>query len=424
MKIIRVNGSYRYKAQRQKRIFKTVALIAAAAVAVAAAVFAVIYFSSHPVAVQTGNQNPSEPLWVTRPETSTFSLDMDKTVEISVFEGEMCKLTVPDGVDIRAVTFKSGDDKVVRVDSAGRADAVGKGKAKVTAVGKNFAAECDITVSEAEKDEESEVISTAFTANEDILESNREKGTDDLYNITVNRRTNTVTVYTYNKYGGYDVPVRAMVCSCGRGGTDVTPVGDYAIYFREAWHPLYGDVYGMYVSGIDGPYLFHSVPYYSMKHNDLETEEFNKLGANASQGCVRLMASDVRWIYKNCPLNTPVKIIDADSSADPLGRPNAPRIDESVKWDPTDPNKNNPYKGKKPEISGAKDLSLKLGESFDMMKGIKAKDICGNDITDRVTLSGEVIADKPGTYNLTYSVTDDFHLTTKADITVTVEKPE
>ncbi|MFR5209625.1 MAG: L,D-transpeptidase family protein [Clostridia bacterium] len=28
---------------------------------------------------------------------------------------------------------------------------------------------------------------------------------------------------------------------------------------------------------------------------------FNKLGEQASQGCVRLAVSDAKWVYDNCP---------------------------------------------------------------------------------------------------------------------------
>ena len=50
-----------------------------------------------------------------------------------------------------------------------------------------------------------------------------------------------------------------------------------------------------------------------------------------------------------------------------------------------------------------------------------AADICGNDITNRVKIAGEVLSDKPGVYYLSYTVTDDFHLKTRVTRTVTVE---
>ena len=312
-------------------------------------------------------------------------------------------LTVPSAIDIKEVEFISSAPDTVRVDSAGHTDALKPGTATVTASARNFSASCNFTVSENTDPDIPEELTTAILANQDILEANKAKGTDNLYSLTVNRRTNVVTAYTYDSKGEYTVPVRAMVASCGTTGDNVTITGDFALYFQEPWHPLYGDVYGMFVSGFEGPYLFHSVPYEEDRHSTLKTDEFNKLGEHASQGCVRMMAADVRWIYKYCPLNTPVHVIDADSNADPLGKPKTVKVPANIKWDPTD-------------------TELKSGEALNPMDGVTAVDICGNDITDRVTVAGEVLSDKPGTYYLTYIVKDVFNQKVRVTRTVTVTK--
>ena len=346
--------------------------------------------------------------------------------EFGMKVGELCMLTLPEGTDVRSVNFTSDNPAVVRVDSAGRIDALKEGTAKITVMGVGFSALCECTVTPAPKTDVAEdgYLTTAYTANEDVVKRNAE--TIDvgeyLYSITVNRRTNTVTVYTYDQKGEYTVPVRAMVCSCGRNDGSSTPVGAYDIYYRDDWLSLSGDVYGFYISGFYDDYLFHSVPYLTPDHGDLKTEEFNKLGTNASEGCVRLMISDVLWIYEHCEVGTPVKVIDADASADPLGKPPTVKIGGSVKWDPTDPDEHNPYKGKKPAITGAKDASIKAGESFDLMKGVKAADTCGNDITDRMVIAGVLLTDKPGVYYLTYTVTDDFGRT--VEVTRCIEVKE
>ena len=207
-----------------------------------------------------------------------------------------------------------------------------------------------------------------------------------------------------------------------RSGDDITPTGEFALYFKEEWHALFDNVYGMYVSGIDGPYLFHSVPYEVFQDPaSLETQEYNKLSTNASQGCVRLAVADAKWIFDNCPLNTPVKIIDEDASADPLGTPAPVKIDESIKWDPTDPDEKNPYHDKSPTISGAEDRTIKKGDEFKAFEGITAYDICSNNITGKLEMMGTVIPEKKGVYYVTYSVTDDFHLKTSVTVAVTVE---
>ncbi len=109
----------------------------------------------------------------------------------------------------------------------------------------------------------------------------------------------------------YAVPFMAMVCS---GGMDTT--GYFSTPVDYSWRLLMGPSYGQYATRIFDSYLFHSVPYYSQHKDDVEYDEFNLLGTRASLGCIRLAVVDVKWIYDNCPLGTPVIIYnDADDPA-------------------------------------------------------------------------------------------------------------
>ncbi|MGL6187033.1 MAG: immunoglobulin-like domain-containing protein [Clostridium chrysemydis] len=60
----------------------------------------------------------------------------------------------------------------------------------------------------------------------------------------------------------------------------------------------------------------------------------------------------------------------------------------------------------KPIIAGADNISLKEGESFDPMAGVTAKDTEDGDLTKDIKVSGEVNTKKPGSYEITYEVTD------------------
>ena len=166
--------------------------------------------------------------------------------------------------------------------------------------------------------------------------SEPEEGQDQTYLIRVNRMMNTVTVYTQDENGEFTVPYRVMVCSSG--GLK-TPLGTFSISDTYEWRPLLNRVYGRYASRITGKILFHSVPYYSKNPADVESEEFNKLGEDASLGCIRLRLCDVKWIYDNCPRGTKVEIYDSEDPG-PLGKPVSVQIDlesENRGWDPTDP---------------------------------------------------------------------------------------
>ena len=133
-----------------------------------------------------------------------------------------------------------------------------------------------------------------------------------------------------------------MLCSVG----PETPTGVFHTFNRSRWRPLYGDVYGQYVTDIVNDILFHSVPYLTQNPSDLEYEEFNKLGTSASLGCVRLSVKDVKWIYDYCPLGITVEIYDDAETPGPLGLPEQTKIDitnPNRGWDPTDPDPSNPW---------------------------------------------------------------------------------
>ena len=152
----------------------------------------------------------------------------------------------------------------------------------------------------------------------------------------VNRKTNIVNVVDA-KSGKV---VRAMYCSTGRNYSTIR--GTYTTVSKMRWHALYGGVYGQYCMRIHGPYLFHSVPYYRTSKNQLETKEYNKLGTQASDGCIRLAVVDAKWLYDNCGVGTKVVIGDTRK----LQKPDRKKLKISTAsrtgWDPTDPESGKP----------------------------------------------------------------------------------
>lgn len=351
-------------------------------------------------------------------------IENEQTTTLIMKTGQTSMLTVPIEEDkLIELEFVSDNPDVLTVDSGGRVDAIKEGVATVTAYSRDFTGMCTVTVEKAQEAESKSKFTTAYIANLDIVKENKKDASQNLYSVTVNRRTNTVTVYTYDEKGDYVIPVRAMVCSCGEfTDENITPVGEYSVYMKNRWHGLFGDVYGQYITGFSGHYLFHSVPYLKTSENTLKSDEFNKLGTNASQGCVRLMVADAKWIYDNIDIYTSVEVIDKTSGSDPLGTPPAIKVDTDIKWDPTDPHRKNPYNEKAPQIVGPKDITI--AKNTDYEPKVKALDTCSNDITDKMTVTGNVITSKAGQYLVTYSVTDDLGKTAETTITVTVKDEE
>ncbi|WP_295247761.1 L,D-transpeptidase family protein [Ruminococcus sp.] len=367
------------------------------------------------------NDSQSQPKTQTADSAATenpASPSTGNSLTLKVGETEIVQLSAKKAKSV--VKWTSSDSKIVTVDDGGRVDALKEGTALVSAISKDKSkSEFQITVTKSTAKKQNSY-STCITANLDKLENNKRNKAKNLYAIKVNRTANCVTVYTYDEKGKYTVPVRAMVCSTGLNNATIT--GDYTIGIKTEWLFLVGDVFGRYISGISGDYLFHSVPYYTLNEQDLEVEEFNKLGEQASQGCVRLAVSDAKWIYDNCPTGTAVNIYDDVETAGPLGKPDTIKItDFTNKWDPTDSNKKCPYAKATPIISGANDCTIKTGGNFYALAGVTAVDTCGNDISSEIKVVGNVVTTRKGKYKVTYSVTDVLKRTSSVTITVTVQ---
>ena len=145
--------------------------------------------------------------------------------------------------------------------------------------------------------------------------------------------------------GEYSIPYKVMACSSGLDETP-TPEGTYRLTGnRWKWLELQGGVWGMYTTQIIGNYLFHSVPYTEYgNHGSLQEGEFDKLGEDASHGCIRLQVADAKWIYDHMWVINGVEIYN-DADPGPMGKPIPPRIGarEFPGWDPSDRVEENPW---------------------------------------------------------------------------------
>ena len=153
------------------------------------------------------------------------------------------------------------------------------------------------------------------------------------YRIEVQRKQPcSVVVYRGN------VPVKWFQCSTARDGVS-TPAGTFTIKDKLYWHELMGPSWGQYCSHITSDILFHSVP--NTRYNDpysLEYWEYNKLGKQASAGCIRLTVKHAKWLFDNVPIGTQVTIRDKIATPESYGitLEKAPAILDKKTYDPTD----------------------------------------------------------------------------------------
>ena len=136
-----------------------------------------------------------------------------------------------------------------------------------------------------------------------------------------------------------------MLCSVGEATPKAGSMHKITTY-KKRWNKLQGNVYGQYATQIVGNILFHSVPYTEENNSSLEYWEYDKLGTDASLGCIRLKVEDAKWIYDNISSGTIVEFYEDDNPG-PLGKPEVPKIsdvEECRNWDPSDLEEGNPWK--------------------------------------------------------------------------------
>lgn len=259
-----------------------------------------------------------------------------------------------------------------------------------------------------------------------LFQTSAEAASD--YLIKINKQANCVTIYKENAQGKLK-PVKALICSTGYA----TKLGTYSLGEKLRWHVLDGPCYGQYCTRIYGGVLFHSV-WYTGQNNPgtLSISSYNKLGTTASHGCVRLTVAGAKWIYDNVPSGTKV-VIYSDSNPGPLGKPKAIKLPYTYAWDPTDTgNPNNPWNNKKPSISGVKNQTVEYNSSFNIMKGITAKNTTGFDakdlVTTKITYRGKKVSKvdtkTPGVYKVTYILVDEIERKATAKATIKVTAPK
>ena len=188
-----------------------------------------------------------------------------------------------------------------------------------------------------------EAIDSASNYIKKNVELNVKEKVSGPYYTEVIRNQNTIVVYGLDDNNQYTKVVKVFACSTGRGGR--TPKGTFYTTRGAEWGLLMGGVWGQYYTMITPSILFHSVPYYSKSKDRLEWEEYNKLGSEASAGCVRLSTIDAKWIYDNCPSGMRVRIYDGELP-NGIVKPTPIKIDPNSQfkgWDPTDPDINNPW---------------------------------------------------------------------------------
>lgn len=126
------------------------------------------------------------------------------------------------------------------------------------------------------------------------------------YSLVVNKRTNQLFV----KQGKETI----KTFSVGTGkDTSLTPEGEYKIVnkIEKPWYSAKGIPGGDPSNPLGSHWLGLNVPGTSgTKYGIHGTNKPSSIGGHVSLGCIRMLNSDVVWLYNNLPLQTTVSIVN------------------------------------------------------------------------------------------------------------------
>lgn len=160
------------------------------------------------------------------------------------------------------------------------------------------------------------------------------------FKIRVNRARNSFTVYTKDGENGYIIPYKVFLTTLN---ATETPLGTYKFYAKYRWKYMHDDpsgrgIYCQYLNRFYNGFIVHSLIYKDKADSHhFDADSYNRLGAQSSDGCVRLRADQAKWVYENCPNGTEITIYDDAGNIGPLDRPAVEQaIPLSQDYDPTD----------------------------------------------------------------------------------------
>ena len=219
------------------------------------------------------------------------------------------------------VTWKSGNNRVVRVDNNGVLTPVKKGKTIVT----------------ASANDGTGVKRTFYVAVGDFSQLP--------YYIEVDKTNQVIRVYERGD-GTYTHLIRRMVCSTGRIDSKLPDKLYEMSGARLKWcRAADGHLYMQYATRIYSSYMFHGVPTDGVGGNRVKADYYSKLGVRASGGCIRMLCADAKWIFDNVPNGSFVLVMKGARNPAEYASVTVPAANQtgSLIWDPTDDNPANPY---------------------------------------------------------------------------------
>lgn len=227
-----------------------------------------------------------------------------------------------------------------------------------------------------------------------------EKGTGN-YTVQVNLAKNAVIIYEINKDKSKDA-IKVFPASIGKD----LDKGKYTAKEKYSWVREDND-WHQYSVKFDNVAYIQSASYTDKYPYTLKNKSYNNIGKKVDGNDILLYAKDAQWIYKNCKKGVKINIVKGKKSDElPLEFESKINLTKYSGWDPTDPNKNNPFKKvKNGEIAvGSETVYIEKGSKVDYLANVLMLDADGKDATNSLKYK-KIKTDSLGKSKITYTFT-------------------
>lgn len=202
----------------------------------------------------------------------------------------------------------------------------------------------------------------------------------DKYYIEVNIKKSAMIVYQYSSDKKTKKPYKIFKCSVG---SDLKK-GEYKTSESYSWIDVNGS-WHRYNTQIGTKAWIQSAGYKDKYANALKKSSYKAIGDKESSGsCIMLYAKDAQWVSTKCKSGTVVNVVKGKTSDQlPLNFEQTVNPYKYCGWDPTDPDKDNPYhKVANSSIAiGSETVYVEKGQDVDYVGNLLAKDETGKNIT-------------------------------------------
>ena len=197
------------------------------------------------------------------------------------------------------------------------------------------------------------------------------------YVLSVSKKNNVAVIYKYTS----DISKKEFKDSFKVSVGKKAEVGYYKPKKTYSWMKTNGSWHQYNTQYVKNGYL-QSVSYKNKYPNTMKRASYKALGVEKHKDkCIYMTCDRANWIRKNAYRIT-VQIIKDNEQLKSSGK-SLPGLAKACGWDPSDPNKDNPYKKTKNSaiVFGSETVYVEKGSKVNYLDNVIAKDAKGNVIT-------------------------------------------